>query len=609
MFTVALIGPDGAGKTTIARRLEQSGELPVKCLYMGIGSGSRRGTSSARRLFQLRRGGLRPGRAPYDGHFQLLHSLWRLVVLVGRFAEEWYRQLLAWIYKKQGRIILCDRHYRLDFANEIGEPNGRRNFVDRLHRWLLAHLYPMPDLVLYLDAPGDLLFARKGEHNPEWLESRRQSFRRLGKRLPNFIQVDASRSLEAVEAEVLRHVLDYRERRQALAAVPLAVQQAPDSEPAGQHRDRAAGAASTHFVGYGPVPGRLLDYIREQAARYYPELSVPRLQVKLAAVVQRQASVACRYEISDGKTQRLVRVKLPSPASTLPPFGSESPTASLRLEYEALLAIQEHFTALHDARFGVIRVLDFVPDYPAIVMEDLSGPTLRRVFLDTARWHARPARERAYRGFRNAGAWLRAFHSIPAKEEQRNGGADPAEVAQSIARNAQVLGEILSEGNDFRGLAEEAAAQVSDLLARPLPVGLRHGDFAMRNLLCDGDSRITASDTRARSRVVCYQDLAYFLTESTTLGLQRLTGGLAFDRRHLVRCEQEFLQGYFQEEPPPQGALRLYRTAALLEKWATRARSKSVGSAWYLPRKMLHHAAGDWFFRRTLMQVWQSPAT
>ncbi|MGH3091699.1 MAG: hypothetical protein ACRDOG_05135, partial [Gaiellaceae bacterium] len=35
-FTVALIGPDGAGKTTVARRLEGSLEGPVKYLYMGV---------------------------------------------------------------------------------------------------------------------------------------------------------------------------------------------------------------------------------------------------------------------------------------------------------------------------------------------------------------------------------------------------------------------------------------------------------------------------------------------------------------------------------------------------------------------------------------------
>src|SRR5206468_11488099 len=35
-FTVALIGPDGAGKTTVSRRIEQSLPVPVKYIYMGV---------------------------------------------------------------------------------------------------------------------------------------------------------------------------------------------------------------------------------------------------------------------------------------------------------------------------------------------------------------------------------------------------------------------------------------------------------------------------------------------------------------------------------------------------------------------------------------------
>ena len=35
-FTLALIGPDGAGKTTVARRLAEVLPLPVTYLYMGV---------------------------------------------------------------------------------------------------------------------------------------------------------------------------------------------------------------------------------------------------------------------------------------------------------------------------------------------------------------------------------------------------------------------------------------------------------------------------------------------------------------------------------------------------------------------------------------------
>ena len=36
MFTVALIGPDGAGKSTIGRKLQEISPLPMKYVYMGV---------------------------------------------------------------------------------------------------------------------------------------------------------------------------------------------------------------------------------------------------------------------------------------------------------------------------------------------------------------------------------------------------------------------------------------------------------------------------------------------------------------------------------------------------------------------------------------------
>ena len=40
MISVALIGADGAGKTTIARKLQDGFEKPIKYLYMGVSMSS-----------------------------------------------------------------------------------------------------------------------------------------------------------------------------------------------------------------------------------------------------------------------------------------------------------------------------------------------------------------------------------------------------------------------------------------------------------------------------------------------------------------------------------------------------------------------------------------
>ena len=35
-FTIALIGPDGAGKTTLAEKLQRNLPFPIRYLYMGV---------------------------------------------------------------------------------------------------------------------------------------------------------------------------------------------------------------------------------------------------------------------------------------------------------------------------------------------------------------------------------------------------------------------------------------------------------------------------------------------------------------------------------------------------------------------------------------------
>ena len=228
MTSIALIGPDGAGKTTITRMLESSSLLPFKYLYMGINLEASNVALPTSRLIEYlkqsrnRRSGVsRPrGKSVHDRSNpkrKPMGKLWALARLVNRLADEWYRQLISWSYQLQGYLVLYDRHFLFDFAIDSID-NENQSLSKRVHRWCLTHFYPRPDLVIYLDAPAEVLFARKGEWTPQYLEHRRQAFIQQGKQTPNFVQIDVSQPLDIVHAEVLGHIMRFYRNRKARTA-------------------------------------------------------------------------------------------------------------------------------------------------------------------------------------------------------------------------------------------------------------------------------------------------------------------------------------------------------------------------------------------------------
>ncbi|HEY2878256.1 hypothetical protein [Nocardioides sp.] len=116
--------------------------------------------------------------------------------------EEWLRQLVALAHSLRGRIVIFDRHFFLDYYHADVE-SGRRGPAQRLHGWMLERVYPKPDLVIMLDAPAEVLHARKPEATVAWLERRRQQYLELAPVVPQFVVVDVNRPLEAAVSEVV----------------------------------------------------------------------------------------------------------------------------------------------------------------------------------------------------------------------------------------------------------------------------------------------------------------------------------------------------------------------------------------------------------------------
>ena len=217
MLSVALVGPDGAGKTTVGRRLEGALAVPAKYLYMGVNADA--GTNllpTTRLAHALKRAmgaapdtagppdplAARIGPKPSGLGARAKAATRRGLRLVNRVSEEWYLQAVARWHGRRGAVIIFDRHFLADyFAHDVaggaGLPLSRR-----LHGLLLAKAYPEPDLVVLLDAPPEVLLARKGEGTVESLERRRQEYLRYGDHVEDFVVVDVTQPVDDVVREV-----------------------------------------------------------------------------------------------------------------------------------------------------------------------------------------------------------------------------------------------------------------------------------------------------------------------------------------------------------------------------------------------------------------------
>jgi len=166
-LSVAVIAPDGAGKSTVIASIEKSFFFPTRAIYMGLYP--KRPAASARRRM--------PG-----------------IGLAGNLIRQWGRCLVARYHRARGRMVLFDR-YAYDALIPVAQRPGR---LGRWRRRLLAAACPTPDLVVLLDAPGEVLFSRKREHSAAVLERQRQGYLRLRQRLPQMVAVDATSDVRSV---------------------------------------------------------------------------------------------------------------------------------------------------------------------------------------------------------------------------------------------------------------------------------------------------------------------------------------------------------------------------------------------------------------------------
>jgi thymidylate kinase len=109
--------------------------------------------------------------------------------------EEWYAYLLQ---DKKAVLLICDRYYHDLLVDPIRYRYGGPMSIARL----IGTLMPRPRLWVLLDAPTEILRARKQEVQAEESARQRQAYLSLVRKQRNYVIVDASQPLGKVITDV-----------------------------------------------------------------------------------------------------------------------------------------------------------------------------------------------------------------------------------------------------------------------------------------------------------------------------------------------------------------------------------------------------------------------
>jgi len=223
MASVAIIGQDGAGKTTIADMVLEKLPYKMKYIYMGRNVDSSNyflPTSKLIHLYKIYKykkkhkiednstaKKLSLHEIDQDRKKDTRGKIGAFLRLLNRLAEEWYRLVISKSYQRKGYLVIYDRHFIVDsIPDKLDTELSRKRLTTRIHDWVLKNLYEKPSIIFFLHAPAEVLFARKGEATIEYIRAKNEAFLEFGKNIKGFEVIDVTQPVEKVFDDVKQKI-------------------------------------------------------------------------------------------------------------------------------------------------------------------------------------------------------------------------------------------------------------------------------------------------------------------------------------------------------------------------------------------------------------------
>jgi len=194
-LNIAIMGPDGSGKTTVIEQLEQDmGEAFRRIQY-----------------FHLYPKPGSHGVVHTDPHNQKVRgfvpSVLKLMYFVFLYNVGFLRYVLP--MKIKSTMSIFDRYYDDILVDPTRYRNGTPEWVVKFFRSFI----PQPDLWIILDAPTEVIQKRKAEVTVEETERQRQAYIRLSKSKKNAILVDTNKEVKLISSDISKFMCEYLNAR------------------------------------------------------------------------------------------------------------------------------------------------------------------------------------------------------------------------------------------------------------------------------------------------------------------------------------------------------------------------------------------------------------